>query len=111
MKKVILTCVLAIFAFVSTNGQTKPTTFIWNEKNLKEIGCSDEQITKIIEIKNAATEKRSAVMAASLPEKELKAQRGKILKDRNDAIMQQLTPAQRAKVKEIEEKLKEEAGK
>ena len=112
MKKLLLTLALALSAVVFVNAQDvkKPTSFSWNKTSLTEIGCSPEQIQKIADVRKVATEKRKAVDADTSLDVEAKKVAVKaLLKERNDGTNAVLTDDQKAKVKEINVRLKEEA--
>jgi hypothetical protein len=88
----------------------KPTSFGWNRAGLTEIGCNGEQIKKIAAIKKEATEKRNKITAdAALDEKAKKVAIKTVVKERNEAMMAQLTDEQKKKVEDINAKLKAEA--
>ncbi len=112
MRKLVLTLALALSAVLFANAQDvkKPTSFSWNKASLTEIGCSPEQIQKIADVRKVATEKRKAVDAdTSLDEDAKKVAVRALLKERNDGTNAVLTDDQKAKVKEINVKLREEA--
>ncbi len=88
----------------------KPTAFSWNKAALTEIGCNAEQIQKIADVRKASLEKRKTIDAdASLDEAAKKTAVRALLKERTESSNAVLTDEQKAKVKEINTKLKEEA--
>jgi len=109
----ILSLFILCITAVCANAQEevkKPTSFAWNKAALTEIGCDADQIKKIAVIKKEATEKTAKMMEnTALAEKEQKAEKKKIVKERNDAMMAILTDEQKKKVEEINAKLKAEA--
>ncbi len=117
MKKLVMTLLMAFSVVVFANAQDapapapkKPTAFSWNKTALTEIGCNADQIQKIAEVRKASLEKRKTIDAdASLDENAKKAAVKTLLKDRTDASNAVLTDEQKAKVKEINTKLREEA--
>lgn len=113
MKKLFLTLAIALSAFVFANAQDavkKPTSFGYTKVGLTEIGCNDDQIKKVSDIKKEYTEKRKVLDAdAALDETAKKAAIKTLLKDRTAAMSAVLTEDQKKKVSEINATLKEEA--
>lgn len=113
MKKLVLTLALAFSAVLFANAQDAPkkaTAFGYTKTGLTEIGCNEDQITKIADLKKAAIEKRKSVDAdATMDEAAKKAAVKALLKERNDAMNAVLNDEQKKKVADINAQLKAEA--
>jgi hypothetical protein len=116
MKKLLMTLVMA-FAFVcfaqaqTTEAPKKAaTSFTWSKEALTEIGCDAAQIKQIASLRKESATKLKALKADStLADADRKAAGKKLSKERTDALMAVLTAEQKAKVLEINKKLKAEA--
>lgn len=102
-------CIILALGLKAQDTPRKYTSFPFNTQSLKEIGCTSEQLKKITEIrKNIAEERKKVTEDANLSERDKKLEHRKLLDKSKVQMLEVLSPEQKQKIEEFNNKAKEE---